>query len=62
LWGDDYILFDSEPINIAGTVHYIVSIENFLLPLVDKVIAFFDKFKNEYKKAFEDYIEPVGCN
>lgn len=57
LSGDDYILFDSESIKISGTIHYRVSIENFLIPLIDKVISFFDKFKNEYKKAFEDYTE-----
>jgi hypothetical protein len=54
---DDYILFDSEPINIAGANHYRVSIQNFLIPLIDNVIAFFDKFRNEYLKAFEEYTE-----
>lgn len=57
LSGDDYILFDSEPIIISGTINFRVSIEKFLIPLIDKVIAFFDKFKSEYQKAFTEYRE-----
>lgn len=57
LSGDDYILFDSEPIIIGGTTNFRVSIEKFLIPLIDKVIAFFDKFKSEYQKAFAEYTE-----
>jgi len=54
---DDYILFDSEPIIIGGTNHSRVSIENFLIPLIDKVIAFFDKFRENYIQSFESYSE-----
>ncbi|WP_409415727.1 hypothetical protein [Flavobacterium sp. PS2] len=55
--GDDYVLFDSEPIIIDGTIHYRVSIQKFLIPLIENVIVFFDKFRTEYVKAFEVYSE-----
>ncbi|MFC0605872.1 hypothetical protein [Winogradskyella pulchriflava] len=55
--GDDYILFDSEPIEINGTLQRRVSIDNFLNPLIEKVISFFDKFKEIYNESFKSYSE-----
>ena len=54
---EHYILFDSEPINIAGSIQYRVSIQDFLIPLIENVIVFFDKFRNEYLKIFEEYTQ-----
>lgn len=56
----NYILFDSSPIKIGGVSHSRVSIDNFLIPLIDKVIAFFEKFKNSYLQSFQVYSKEIN--
>jgi hypothetical protein len=51
----DYILFDSEPILIGGKTTHRVSVTDFLIPLIDKVILFFDKFKEQYLGSIAQY-------
>lgn len=51
----DYILFDSDPLLIEGKSIYRVSLKDFLVPLIDKVISFFEKFKEEYLGSIAQY-------
>lgn len=51
----DYILFDSDPLLIDGKTSYRVSMKDFLVPLIDKVILFFDKFKEQYLGSIAQY-------
>ncbi len=51
----DYILHDSEPIIIGKLAQSSISINDFLYPIVDNVISFFDKFKDLYLTAFSSY-------
>lgn len=55
--GDNYILFDSEPVKINETIHLRLSIDEFLNPLIEKVILFFEKFKDIYNQSFQSYSE-----
>ena len=57
LSGDDYILFDSESIQIGGVDHSRISTKKFLIPLIDKVIIFFDKFRESYLQSYQLYTE-----
>ncbi|MCU0321861.1 MAG: hypothetical protein MUE72_05550 [Chitinophagaceae bacterium] len=52
---DNYILFDSDSIILEGVKREYVSISNFLFPLIDNVILFFDKFKQCYLSSFSNY-------
>ncbi|MBL7759085.1 MAG: hypothetical protein JNK08_00145 [Sediminibacterium sp.] len=51
----DYILFDSEPLVIEGTSFDRVSMNDFLVPLIDKVILFFEKFKEQFLNSIVQY-------
>lgn len=51
----NYILFDSDPLVIEGTSTHRVSINDFLVPLIDKVILFFEKFKEQYLDSIAQY-------
>ncbi len=51
----NYILFDSDPLVIEGTTTHRVSINDFLIPLIDKVILFFEKFKEQYLDSIAQY-------
>jgi len=54
---DEYILHDSEPIIIDGVGRYSFSISGFFYPLVENVIAFFEKFRDLYLGNFASYKE-----
>jgi hypothetical protein len=51
----NYILFDSDPLIIEGTSTHRVSMNDFLVPLIDKVILFFEKFKEQYLDSIAQY-------
>lgn len=53
--GDDYVMFDSAEIFIDGKNTDRVSTEKIIIPLVDKVILFFDIFKKRYLESFLEY-------
>lgn len=53
--GTDYILHDSESIIINGIGYRSFDTVDFFYPLVDKVILFFNAFKNLYTKHFDSY-------
>ena len=52
---DDYLLHDSEPIYIEQVGHVLLSIDNFIIPRIDRVITFFESFKRAYNEAFVSY-------
>lgn len=52
---DEYILHDSEPIQIGGVGHSYFSTTEFLYPKIESVIIFFDKFKKLYLESFASY-------
>src|SRR5690349_7317167 len=51
----NYILFDSDLLLIEGKTTHRVSMTDFLVPLIDKVILFFDKFKEQYLGSITQY-------
>lgn len=51
----NYILFDSDPVTTTTFSGTRLPIDKFLLPLIDKVISFFDRFKNKYLESFKCY-------
>lgn len=51
----DYVLFDSEPIQVEDVNQSRVSIDGFLIPRINKVIEFFEKFKECYELSFSRY-------
>lgn len=55
-----YLLFDSEPIVIGTKNTNRISIVEFLLPLIDSVIQFFDTFKQNYLASFDRYTADVA--
>lgn len=56
IYDDEYILHDAE-INIRGVTQQSFSIPEFLYPIVDNVIAFFDAFQATYLEHFNSYQE-----
>lgn len=55
LGDNEYIFHDSDPIYINGIGKLSVDIENFLIPKIENVIAFFDTFKENYISNFDSY-------
>jgi len=53
----DYILHDSEPIQIGNALHSSVKIEEFIYTKIESVIEFFDAFKENYLAALDSYKE-----
>ncbi|MDQ0064250.1 hypothetical protein [Chryseobacterium lathyri] len=51
----EYILHDSESLSIAGIENFSIDVEDFLYPIVNNVISFFDKFKQLYFESFYSY-------
>lgn len=58
----EYILHDSEPIYIGHVGHSYVSIQDFLIPKIENVIEFFDKFKYLYVSSFASYTSDKQVN
>ena len=52
---EEFILHDSEPVNIDGTTYYQLNLQDQLFPLIENVISFFKTFKQEFFKHFESY-------
>lgn len=55
LTDNEFIFHDSEPIVIGGVGQYQIDLQQFLFPKIDKVILFFDKFKESYISHFISY-------
>ncbi len=53
----EYILHDSEPIQIGNMFQGSVSINDFIYPRIERVINFFDEFKRCYLSALNSYTE-----
>lgn len=51
----DYLLFDSDPLVIEGRTISRVSTQDFIIPLIDTVILFFEKFKQMYLGSITQY-------
>lgn len=51
----EYILHDSEPLNIDGIENLSIDVEGFIYPTINNVISFFDKFKELYFDSFYAY-------
>ena len=56
---DTYILHDSEPVDLNGSLKSHLSISEFIIPRIDKVIIFFDTFKSLYQNSFMSYTSNV---
>jgi len=53
----EYILHDSEPIQISNMLHRSVNVEEFIYPKIERVISFFEAFKENYLGALDSYKE-----
>jgi len=54
---EEYILHDSDPIEINGIGQSSFNVEEFLYPKIKNVIEFFDIFKELYLNSFDSYKE-----
>lgn len=54
---EDYILHDSEPIYIDGVGRSSFNIQEFFYPKVEKIITFFNAFKQLYISSFANYTQ-----
>ncbi|MES2514723.1 MAG: hypothetical protein V4580_11290 [Bacteroidota bacterium] len=52
---EEYILHDSDPIQIKGIGQYSFNVIEFLYPKIDNIIQFFDVFKKLYLDSFASY-------
>ena len=52
---EEYVLHDSEPIQIEGIGQYYFNVSEFLYPKIENVIVFFDTFKKLYLESFSSY-------
>ncbi|KAA1241017.1 hypothetical protein [Aquimarina sp. RZ0] len=55
LTDEEYFLHDSEPIIINNWVQNSLNFETFITPKIEKIIAFFDFFKNLFLDSFNSY-------
>jgi hypothetical protein len=56
-YDEKYFLLDSDPIIVNNIKNNQVEINDFLFPAIERVIQFFDKFKQQYFFHFNSYIE-----
>ena len=56
-YNETYFLLDSDPIIVNNSRINQIDINTFLFPVIDRVIQFFDKFKEQYFFHFNSYTE-----